>query len=330
MAKIVDVKNFKRASSGCVVRLLAQPHDTHPFYADYDTAVLAVDAIANLQPVHISGASGVGKSHFLNSLLFGPGENFERICQSLNTRQWARRKCHRVFVSMYETPAEVWYRTKVINFTCVDEPQEILRILAEAVEDDEDTLHVVWLVESGRGITEAVQGGFLEVIGQSTIREPKGQVFELSNVAFVTDSNHAANTAGEFAIFDLDQAYGRRFTRRITFRGLSPDQEVAVLKDLVPEATEEQIAQVVSSAMGIRQKHKEGSLRSILPATIDAELDLLSCMRRLPLNDHALVFNTLLGHCAERDAEDAEAVYAEAFGVQVKSSTPVSEAVGVL
>ncbi len=329
MSRIIDITEFEKASSGSIVRLLPQSNDTHPFYADYDLITVAVDALATRAPLHLSGQSGTGKSHFLNSLLFGPRDNFGRICNGLDLPRWGKIKCHRLFVSTFETPAEIWYRTEVVNFSTEERPQRILEILAEATADSE-TLHVIWLVESGRGITESVQGAFLEIVGQSTIREPRGQVFDTTNVTFATDSNHSANESGEFAIWDLDQAYGRRWTRRVTFAGLPPEQEAMVLRELAPEATEQQIQQVVALAMAIRQKHSEGALQSILPPTIDAELDLLGCMRRLPVGTRHLVFNTLLGHCSTRDTDEAETVFAEAFGVRVKTNTPAGEAVGVL
>ena len=103
-----------------------------------------------------------------------------------------------------------------------------------------------------------------------------------------------------------------------------------VLRELAAEATDQQIQQVVALAMAIRQKHGEGALQSILPPTIDAELDLLGCMRRLPVSTRHLVFSTLLGHCRSRDRDEAETVFAEAFGVRVKTDTPAAEAVGVL
>jgi hypothetical protein len=230
---------------------------------------------------------------------------------------------------MFETAAEVWYRTEVVNFNTEEQPQQMLNILAEAAANPE-TLHIIWLVESGRGVTESVQGAFLEIIGQNTIREPRGQMFETPNVTFVTDSNHAANESGEFAIWDLDQAYGRRWTRRVTFEGLTPEQESMILRELTSEATEQQIHQIVRLAAGIRQKHDEGFLQSILPPTIDAELDLLGSIHRLPVDTRRLVFSTLLGHCSKRDKDEAETVYAEAFGVRIKTNTPASEAVGVL
>ena len=82
--------------------------------------------------------------------------------------------------------------------------------------------------------------------------------------------------------------------------------------------------------MGIRQKQNEGVLLSIMPPTIDTELYLLGCMRRLPVSTRFLVFSTLMGHCSRREREEAETVFAEAFGVRVKTNTPAEEAVGVL
>lgn len=329
MSRIVDIAEFEKASSGSVVRMLPLPNDTHPFYADHDLVTVAVDALATRAPLHLSGQSGTGKSHFLTSLLFGPRENINHVTERLDLPRWPAIKVHRLFVSTFETPSEVWYRTEVVNFSTEERPQQILEILTEAAADPE-ALHVIWLVESGRGITESVQGAFLEIVGQGTIREPRGQTFEASNVTFVTDSNHAANESGEFAIWDLDQAYGRRWTRRVTFTGLTPEQEAMVLRELAAEATDQQIQQVVALAMAIRQKHSEGALQSILPPTIDAELDLLGCMRRLPVGTRHLVYCTVLGHCSSRDMDDAETVFAEAFGVRVKTNTPAGEAVGVL
>ena len=329
MSSIIDVTEFDKANSGCVIRMLPHADDGHPFYADYEQAVVAADALAARAPLHVSGRSGTGKSHFLNSLLLGPEENFSSICRGLDLPVWERVKCHRIFVSLFETPGEVWYRTEVVNFSTEERPQQILEVLHEAATDP-TTLHVIWLVESGRGITESVQGGLLELVGQKLVREPRGHTFELSNCTFVTDSNHAANEAGEFVIFTLDQAYGRRWTRRITFDGLDPEQETMVLRELAPGAPDDSIRQVVSLAVLVRQKQSEGALQSILPPTIDAELDLLGCMQRLPLSTRRLVFSTMLGHCASRDMDEAETVYAEAFGVQVKATTPAAEAVGVL
>jgi hypothetical protein len=329
MSRIVDITEFEKASSGSVIRMQAYSANMHPFYADYDLITIAVDALCTRAPLHLSGPSGTGKSHFLNSLLFGPKENFNKVSACLDLPRWSKIKCHPVTVSMFETPSEVWYRTEVVNFSTQERPQQMLEILSEAVSDPE-TLHVIWLVESGRGITESVQGAFLEIVGQSTIREPHGQTFEASNITFVTDSNHAANESGEFAIWNLDQAYGRRWTRRVSLTGLTYEQEALVLRELSAEATEQQIQQVLALAMGIRQKHNEGSLTSILPPTIDAELDLLGCMRRLPISTHELVFRTLLGHYSKRDKDEAETVFAEAFGIRVKTNTPASEAVGVL
>jgi hypothetical protein len=328
MSVVFDVTDFDLASSGSLLRMQPLPN-SHAYFADYDIAVLVVDALATLAPVHLSGPSGTGKTHMLNSLLFGPPANFYCISNGLGLPQWPRIRAHRILVSMYETPGEVWYKTGVVRFTTLQQPQKILEVLEEASADPE-ALHIVWLVESGRGISSAVQGGWLEIVGQRTIREPNGKVFELGNVAFVTDSNHSANVSGEFSIWDLDQAYGRRWTRRINLAALSPDQEAAVLRELAPAATDQQIQQVVSLAVTIRQKHEEGGLRSCLPPTIDAELDLLGCMSRLRQNTRTLVFNTLLGHCASREIEEAETAYAEAFGVQVKTTTAAAEAVGIL
>lgn len=329
MKTIFDVTDFEKASTGSLVRLHPCAKDGHCYFADYDLAAVVADAIAMQAPLHLSGPSGAGKSHLLNSLLYSSESNLRFICGSLGLPEWPRIKPHRIFVSTYETPGEVWYRTEVVNFTTIEKPQKILDILTEAASDTE-TLHVVWLVESGRGVSSSIQGGWLEIIGQRVVREPHGVEFELNNVTFVTDSNHAANPSGEFAIWDLDQAYGRRWTRRVTVTPLAPDQEAAVLSELAPEANLQQINQVVSLAVAIRERQLEGGLRHILPPTIDAELDLLGCMLRSPFNTRTSVFFTLLGHCSEEDREEAESAYAEAFGVQVKTDTPAAEAVGIL
>jgi len=329
MARVVDVSEFEKASSGCVVRLRPITDGMHPFYADFDLLIVAGDALASRAPLHLSGPSGTGKSHLLNSLLFGPRENITRVWDAIDVPRWSTVVCHRIFVSMLETPGEVWYRTEISNFNTEEHPQRILEILSEASSHPE-TLHVIWLVESGRGIQECVQGAFLEIVGQTVIREPHGRAFAADNIAFVTDSNHAANESGEFAIWDLDQAYGRRWTRRVTVAGLTAEQEAMVLRELCPVATDQQIAQVVRLAMLIREKHGEGSLRSILPPTIDAELDLLGCMRRLPVSTRSLAFYTLLGHLSGRDRDEAETTFAEAFGVQIVTNTPAGEAVGML
>jgi hypothetical protein len=291
--------------------------------------VVAVDAVTTQAPLHLSSQSGTGKTHFLSSLLFGPRDNINRVAEQLDLPQWPTIKTHRLFVSTFETPSEVWYRTEVVDFSTVDQPQKILQILNAAAAEPE-TLHVIWLVESGRGTTESVQGAFLEILGQNIIREPRGKTFEATNITFVTDSNHAANESGEFAIWDLDQAYGRRWTRRVDFASLTPEQETAILHELAADATQQQVQQVVTLATAIRQKHSDGALQSILPPTIDAQLDLLGCMNRLPLDVRPLVFSTLLGHCANRDKDEAETVFAEAFGVRVKTNTDAGEAVGVL
>jgi hypothetical protein len=329
MSRIFDIKDFTQASSGSVVRLLPYSNYSHPFYVDYDLATIAIDALCTRSPLHLSGPSGTGKSHLLNSLLYGPRDNINKISECLDLPRWVRIKCHRIYVSMFETPGEIWYRVEVNNFSTEERPQKMLEIFEEASADSK-TLHVVWLVESGRGITESVQGAFLEIIGQDTIREPRGQTFETTNIAFVTDSNHAANESGEFAIWDLDQAYGRRWSCRVTLEGLTSEQEAMVLRELAPQATDQQIKQVIALAMGIRQKQNEGTLLSIMPPTIDTELYLLSCMRRLPVSTRFLVFNTLMGHCSRRDRDEAETVFVEAFGVRVKANTPAEEAVGVL
>lgn len=329
MSRIVDIDDFENASSGSIVRLLPLSDDVHPYFADYDSLVLAVDALVTRSPLHLSGPSGSGKSHCLNSLLFGSPDSFSKICSSLGLPRWRNIKCHRIYVSTFETPAEVWYKTEVSNFSTEERPQRILEILKEASEDPE-TLHVIWLVESGRGITESVQGAFLEIVGQTTIREPHGERFEAVNVTFCTDSNHAANEGGEFAIWDLDQAYGRRWTRRLAFSGLDEDQETLVMSELAPEATQRQVEQVTALAAAIRRKHSEAALQSVLPPTIDAELDLLGCLGRLPVDARSLVYSTLLGFCSDRDQDEAETIYATAFGVQVKTDTPAAEAVGVL
>lgn len=330
MSSIIEVEAFDQAGSGSVVRMLPGANDTHAYYADYDLAALAVDALATRSPVHISGPSGTGKSHFLSALLLGPKANFECICSALDLPRWSRIRCHRLHVLMYETPAEVWYRTGVVNFSTEEQPQQLLQVLAEAAGDPE-ALHVVWLVESGRGISESVQGAFLEVVGQDTVREPRGRTFELTNCTFVTDSNHAANhESREFAIFDLDQAYGRRWTRRLSFDGLAPAQETAVLAELTPQAPPQRITQVVDLATGIRQRQSEGGLRSILPPTIDGELDLLGALCRLQLDPRTLVFSTMLGHCAAGDRDEAEGVFAAAFGISVADGSAAAEAAGTV
>lgn len=328
MNKIFDVKDIGMASSGSFVRISSLPNH-HPFYATYDDLVVAVDALAMRSPLHLSGESGSGKSHFLSELLLGPPDAFYEVCRSLGLPRWKGIKCHRIFVSMLETPSEVWYVKEIVNLSTEEREQPILKILEEASKD-RDTLHVIWLVESGRGITESVQGAFLEIVGQRTIREPGGKSFDANNVTFCTDSNHAANESGEFAIWDMDQAYGRRWLRRMSFAAFSTDQEAAILSELAPESKEHTISQVATLAGEIRRKHSENTLQSILPPTIDAELDLLGCLRRLPVDPASLVFSTLLGHCSARDLEDAKTVFAGAFGVKLKSDSPATEAVGTI
>jgi len=329
---VYDVSEFASASSGSVIRLLPQPNDSHPYYADRDVLALVVDAINNQAPLHISGESGTGKSHFLNSLMFGPITNFFSVCAGLDQNGWNRFTCHRIFISSYELPSEVWFKTEVVKFSTVERPQKIMEVL-RGCQEDPRSLHIIWLVESGRGVSPSVQGGFLEIIGQRTIRAPNGEVLEAGNVTFVTDSNHAANQAGEFAIWDLDRAYGRRFVRRITLEPLTPIQETLVLRELRPNAPPEQIQNIVCLAGAIRAKQREGALVSILPPSIDAELDLLDCMSRmgwLKIDTRKLAFSTLLGHCSEADREETEDVYGEVFGVRVKTSTPAGQAVGIL
>ncbi|MAE63258.1 MAG: hypothetical protein CMJ18_03215 [Phycisphaeraceae bacterium] len=329
MSRIFDIDDFAMASSGSVVRMAQWEHEAHPFYADFGQLALAVDAITTRAPLHLSGKSGGGKSHFLNALLFGPPENFEKVRDSLDLPKWDRIACHRIFISSFEAPSEIWYRTVVKEFSTHDQPQRMLEVLEEAAADRE-TLHVVWIVESGRGITATVQGGLLEIVGQDTIRDPQGKQFDARNVAFVTDSNHQANESGDFAIHELDQAYGRRWTRRLTFAGLDPEQEARVLRELAADSTEEQVGQVVALAIAIRRKHGENALESVLPPTIDAELDLLGCLRRLPVDSRQTVFNTLLGHCQDQERDEAESIFAEAFGVKVDTDSAAAKAVGVL
>lgn len=329
MSEIVDITDFEKASSGTVIRMKPLTNDNHPFYAAYEPLTIAVHALASRAPLHLSGHSGTGKSHFLNCLLFGPRDNMLNVASCLDLPLWPAIKIHRLFIASYETPAEVWYRTEVVDFSTKERPQPLLDILSDA-DGDSETLHVIWLVESGRGINASVQSAFLEVVGQRIIREPRGRVLDASNVTFVTDSNHVSNEAGEFAIWDLDQAYGRRWTCRLRFDGLSIEEKVLVLRELCPEAADKQIQQVAVLSMQIQERQREGSLQSILPPTIDVELHLLSCMRRLPVDLRELVFTTILGHCANRDLEEAENVFAEAFGIRVKPDTPAAEAVGVL
>jgi len=257
-------------------------------------------------------------------------DNFNAVVRGLKQRPWSTMKCFRIFASEHELPRDLWYKTEVRDFTTIEVPQQILSILSEAQRHD-DTLFVIWIVEAGRGVSDKIQGAWLEVIGQHPIREPRGREFELDNLTFVTDSNHVANQAGQFAIWDLDHAYGRRFLRRIHLRPLSPDQEASILREVMPLAKDRHIEQVVNMAAVIRHRQREGALSSILPPTFDLELDLLGCLARLyKINSRRLVFDTLLGHCSEQDLDDAESVYAQVFGVKVTSSTPAGEAVGIL
>ncbi|KPK43380.1 MAG: hypothetical protein AMK72_13390 [Planctomycetes bacterium SM23_25] len=329
MTQIVDIEQFETGLSGCVIRMRPRPSDAHPFFADATVAALVADAMAHTKPVHLSGLSGTGKTHFLGSLL-EVGENFDLLCAALDAPRWPQLRMHRIPVGVYETPNEMFYLPRVENFTSVEEPQPVLRALM-AAEEDAAALHVVWLEELGRGITPAVQSSLLGLVGEQVIHEPRGRVFELPNVAFVCDSNYAANTAGQFVLYDLDQAVARRWLRRITMVPLALEHEGAVLKEIMPEATDTQVRQVVALAVGIRRKQSEGALRSIVPPTIDAELECLRGMCRGLADVRTNVFTTLLGHCdPERDTDEAETVYAEAFGVQVKTTTPAGEAVGIL
>ncbi|HPM23696.1 MAG TPA: hypothetical protein PLP66_07300 [Phycisphaerae bacterium] len=327
MRPIVSVTDIARASSGSLVKLGGR----RAYYCEYDTLVSVVDAIQNRTPVHISSESGSGKTHLLNALLFEEhGANFTAVVRGLRQRPWPGLKCFRIFASEHELPRDLWYKTEVRSFTTIEVAQSILAILAEA-EQQPDTLFVIWIVEAGRGVSDKIQGAWLEVIGQHPIREPRGREFELDNLTFVTDSNHVANQAGQFAIWDLDHAYGRRFLRRIHLRPLLPEQEAAILRELAPQAKDRHIEQVVNLAAAVRHRQREGALASILPPTLDLELDLLGCLQRLnKVNSRRLVFDTLLGHCSDQDLDDAESVYAQVFGVKVTSSTPAGEAVGIL
>jgi hypothetical protein len=51
-----------------------------------------------------------------------------------------------------------------VNLNTEERRKKILKILSEAAADPK-TLQVIWLLESGRGISASVQGGFLDLVG---------------------------------------------------------------------------------------------------------------------------------------------------------------------
>ena len=157
---------------------------------------------------------------------------------------------------------------------------------------------------------------------KDTITLPDGHKISGAGIAWVADSNYAANDEDLHTLVPLDAALNRRFSVNIRMDYLPLKQEVEALQGIAAQMPAlkgvqvDLIEKIVRLGQKIRELRADGPLRSLAPPTLYAYMSFLEMSCRLPHLDLLEVAKaTLMGNASNEDAKLVPGVFNEVFGL---------------
>ncbi len=270
--------------------------------------------------VHVSGETGTAKTLTIRTLLLNPA-NFHSICK-------APLEVYSCPISRFDGPPELSFRRAIKDGTTYDEDSLLVEALKKEDGRAGKRYAAVLLPELGRTHYEMIQGALVELINDAVLLDNERRLLRVEHVAWVADSNYAADEGGaNFSLVSFDDALRRRFSTSIEMGHPSQEQECAILQTLVPEAPEPEVAAIVRLGAETRSSRRDGALLSVPPPTLYGYAEFLRTRLELPhLPADVVAFASIFGHCSEEDRALAADLLARTHGVGTGEAADDDEA----
>ncbi|MBM3211770.1 AAA family ATPase [Candidatus Poribacteria bacterium] len=314
--KLIDIISFNKAGPNDLVEMKALPGQ-HPLIIPKWILEILIYSIVYGEVLHVSGATGTGKSSIIESLTVP--DNFYAL---LDAFEFPRKplRLHQVEMALFDTPTEIYFRRSLVNGMTFDEDSPIVKALKEASETEDQFYHVIWLKEIGRCHNATIQGALLNLIkrGEIYLRDSS---MNINSLCWIADSNYAVMEDWVHTLITLDDALKRRFSINIKIEFLSETEEVIVLNRIVQEdillkekELEQQIKQVVKLGNLVRRSKLQGKLTSISAPTIYGYLAFLRLHTFLQRSPLEAAKSTFLGNASAEDEKELMAAIGETEG----------------
>jgi MoxR-like ATPase len=315
---ITDRKGYRKAGPTDLIQLLPVGSNNAMFMEKWQLEILVTGLCQN-EWIHLSGASGVGKSSLIEALR--NERNFRPVCEYLNFPI----KPLQIFetkIIYYDSPGELVFRRALRDGATFDELSEVAAALKDAATQRTTAYTAIWVREAGRAHSPSIQGGLLDLMTCGTIALPTGEEIAGAGIGWIIDSNYAAETEGTYTLVVFDEALKRRSTVNLRMQYLSAEQEVAALRFILRQDPRHSgcdanlIDPVVALEHRIRAERSQGNLTSLAPPSIWSALGFLRMARALPhLPLYRIALSTLLGNASAEDERILPSLFAEIFGL---------------
>ncbi len=317
--KIDDKNDWQEAGANDLIELI--PPAGHPlFYRKRDLHIICI-TIVNGGRLHISGASGSGKTSLIEALCAVP-ENWRWLCQH-NDLEFKPLSMFHLAASNFESPNEVWYRRAINSKGTYDEIQKLIVFVTYAIKHIGKAYFSINLVEAGR-MKPVIQHSLVNLMTRGTIIDPlTGDAIGLGEgIAYIADSNYAAADQHDFLLVDLDTAFENRLNETgIVLDHLSQEEEFLVLRRMrssigAEQVSDEIIEKITQLGSMIRDEQLcNGALTSISPVSMRQYRSFLQLAAKSNLPPEDLVDITLFALANAEDRETANELKSYVFGI---------------
>jgi len=322
--RIEDKNSFFESSYDSLIRLLPVKGFTSLFFPRWMLETV-IYALVSAENIHISGATGTGKSALIEGL-YKNEDNFSLLANYFGYKTNNKKlKIHPIPVSMFESPDLIYRRAIVANENgaaiTIDEKSLLIKEIENAAENAHKDYHFIWLVELGRVLNETIQGALVLIINKSGIYLPyeKKIINYNQDVGFITDSNYV-DDLNTYSLVDFDAALKRRFSVNVIFSPFGIEETELIMAELCKELNYKKIksdliTKTVMLVHKIRMNQSTGKLSSLVAPSISSLLAFFKMAETMPvLNTRVCAFGTLLGNASSSDLGLAIEIYNSTFG----------------
>ncbi len=315
---------FLNSTYDGMIRILPVKGFTSLFFPKWILETM-VYALVSAEHIHVSGATGTGKSALIEAL-FKNTDNFTLLTEYLGYETGSRKPVlHQVPVCMLESPGDVLYRRAIVENAngatiTVDEKSHLIKELEAASRDAENAFHFIWLIELGRVLNENVQGAMVLVLNKSGVFLPlEKKWIDTSKVGIIADSNYS-DDQNNYSLVNFDEAVKRRLTTNVVLTHFGVEENQTIMAELCRESgfhkiKPDLVEKAVLLAHKIRLDKAAGKLSSLSIPTISCLLSFFKMADAMPvMNPRICAFSTLLGNASASDLPLAVAEYNSVFG----------------
>lgn len=327
--RIYDVREadeLERAGETDLVELVPL-EGRYPMIVPKYTLLIVAYAISRCKRLHISGATGAGKTMLLDSLLHQKA-NLDAAMRAIGVQDPKPVRELEIDCSSWESSSEMWgHHALDPQRGTFHEDSVLVKGLIKLQEDAEKYYNVIWLKELGRSASRATWNPLLNLTAHR-IGLPDGRTISASRVCFIADSNISVEEH-EYSVLPVDRAVQRRFLP-MTMPYLAADQEAAIVARLTGATGVEleRIGQATRLVQLIRQKQREGELQTVSPPSIETVLNFID-MLGLPMSLHRIADHSLIGGASLEDERMVGRLFNSAFNVRLETQAADPALAGV-